>query len=182
MKADVSTMTRICDRLHIRSKFISGLLENTDAMLPAQGEELGSWHSSQFRSHSSRDAAALKHLESRHELDLPRPGRRPGFQDKWWLSPFSRQHKDRLVALHHESLDVVKPGLQKVGDLTSRRVSDADLNDLWGMASHQSPGQKVVVLRDDSEPFVFRQPPDALVVVASKPDITNVTTSGKARG
>jgi hypothetical protein len=82
MKADVSTMTRICDRLHIRSKFISGLLEKTDAMLPAQGEELGSWHSSQFRSHTSRDAAALKHLESRHELDLPRPGRRPGSPDK----------------------------------------------------------------------------------------------------
>ncbi|MBU6309538.1 MAG: hypothetical protein KJS77_07325, partial [Planctomycetes bacterium] len=57
------------------------------------------------------------------------------------------QHEDRLVALHHESLDVVKPGLQKVGDLMSRRVSDADLNDLWGMASHQSPGQKVVVFR-----------------------------------
>ena len=90
------------------------------------------------------------------------------------------QHEDRLVAFHHESLDVVKPGLQKVGDLTSRRVSDADLNDLWGMASHQSPGQKVVVFRDDSEAFVFRQPPDALVVVACKPDITNVTTTGKA--
>jgi hypothetical protein len=42
MKADVSTMTRICDRLHIRSKFISSLLENTDSMLNAQGEELGS--------------------------------------------------------------------------------------------------------------------------------------------
>ncbi|MFM1904173.1 MAG: hypothetical protein RLZZ440_2073, partial [Planctomycetota bacterium] len=65
MKAEVSTMTRICDRLHIRSQFISGLLENTDAMLTAQGEEFGSWHSSQFRSHASRDAAALKHLESR---------------------------------------------------------------------------------------------------------------------
>jgi hypothetical protein len=48
------------------------------------------------------------------------------------------------------------------------------------MASHQSPGQKVVVFRDDREPFVFRQSPDALVVVASKPDITNVTTPGKA--
>jgi hypothetical protein len=90
------------------------------------------------------------------------------------------QHEDRLVALHHESLDVVKPGLQKVGDLTSRCVSDADLNDLWGMASHQSPSQEVVVFRDDSEPFVFRQPPDALVVVAGKPDITNVATPGKA--
>lgn len=65
--------------------------------------------------------------------------------------------------------------------MTSRCVSEADLNDLWGMASHQSPGQKVVVFRDDSEPFVFRQPPDALVVVASKPDITNVTTPGKSR-
>ena len=46
------------------------------------------------------------------------------------------QHEDRLVALHHESLDVIKPGLQKVSDLTSRGVSEADLNDLWGMASH----------------------------------------------
>jgi hypothetical protein len=91
------------------------------------------------------------------------------------------QHEDRLVALHHESLDVIKPGLQKVSDLTSRGVSEADLNDLWGMASHQSTGQKVVVFREDREPFVFRQPPDALVVVASKPDITNVTTPGKAR-
>jgi len=91
------------------------------------------------------------------------------------------QHEDRLVALHHESLDVIKPGLQKVRDLTSRGVSEADLNDLWGMASHQSTGQKVVVFREDREPFVFRQPPDALVVVASKLDITNVTTSGKAR-
>jgi len=71
MKADVSTMTRICDRLHICSKFIGGLLENADAMLTAQGEELGSWHSSQFRSHASRDATALKHLESSHELDFP---------------------------------------------------------------------------------------------------------------
>jgi hypothetical protein len=62
-------MTRICDRLNIRRKFISGLLENADAMLTAQGEELGSWHSSQFRSHVSRDTAALKHLESRHELN-----------------------------------------------------------------------------------------------------------------
>ncbi len=90
------------------------------------------------------------------------------------------EHEDRLVALDHESLDVVKPGLQKVCNLTSRGVSEADLNDLWGMASHQSPGQKVVVFRDDGESFVFRQPPDALVVVASKPDITNVTTSRKA--
>ena len=63
-------MTRIRDRLHIRSEFISGLLENTDAMLTAQGEELGSWHPSQFRSHASRDTAALEHLESRHELDF----------------------------------------------------------------------------------------------------------------
>jgi hypothetical protein len=76
MKADVSTMTRICDRLHILSKLISGLLENTDAMLSAQGEKLGSWYSSQFRSHASRDAAAFKHLESRHELDLSRRIRR----------------------------------------------------------------------------------------------------------
>jgi hypothetical protein len=104
MKADVSTMTRICDRLHIRSKFISGLLENTDAMLPAQGEELGSWHSSQFRSHTSRDAAALKHLESRHELDLPRCVRRPGFQDKWWLSPFFPSEVDASVAEIREEL------------------------------------------------------------------------------
>ena len=91
------------------------------------------------------------------------------------------QHEDRLVALHHESLDIVKPGLQEAGDLTSRCVSEADLNDLWRMASYQSPGQKVVVFRDDGETFVFRQPPAALVVVASKPDITNVTTPGKAR-
>ena len=91
------------------------------------------------------------------------------------------EHEDRLVALHHESLDVVKPRLQEAGDLTSRCVSEADLNDLWRMASYQSPGQKVVVFREDRETFVFRQPPDALVIVAGKPDITNVTTPGKAR-
>jgi hypothetical protein len=90
MKADVSTMTRICDRLHIRSTLISDLLENTDAMLTAQGEDVGSWHSSQFRSHASRDAAALKHLESRHELDLPRRVRRALAQSKWQF----RRHLD----------------------------------------------------------------------------------------
>jgi hypothetical protein len=77
-------------RLHIRSKFISGLLENTDAMLSAQGEELGSWYSSQFRSHASRDAAAFKHLESRHELDLPRCVRRALAQSRWQF----RRHLD----------------------------------------------------------------------------------------
>jgi len=45
-KADVSTMTRICDCLHILGKLISGLLENADAVLSAKGEKLGSWQSS----------------------------------------------------------------------------------------------------------------------------------------
>ena len=69
------------------------------------------------------------------------------------ISPPSRSQQPRVTAGE-------KSGHQRVVPVSSRGAT-----------------QRGVVER---ESFVFRQPPDALVVVASKPDITNVTTSGKA--
>ena len=53
MNADVSTTTRISNRLEIANKFLGGLLEDVHVMLPAQGNEFRPWHSGQFRSHTA---------------------------------------------------------------------------------------------------------------------------------
>ncbi len=53
MSTDVSTMTRISDRLYVGNRFLGRLLEHTESMLPAQGNEFRVWHSCQFRSHAA---------------------------------------------------------------------------------------------------------------------------------
>jgi hypothetical protein len=72
MSTDVSTMTRISNRLCVGNKFPGRLLEHTDSMLAAQGNEFRAWHSCQFRSHAARDPPTFEHFERRHELDFPR--------------------------------------------------------------------------------------------------------------
>ena len=56
MSTDVSTMTRISNRLYVGNKFLGRLLEHTDSMLAAQGNEFRAWRSCQFRSHAGRPA------------------------------------------------------------------------------------------------------------------------------
>ena len=56
MSTDVSTMTRISNRLYVGNKFLGCLLEHADSMLAAQGNEFRAWHSCQFRSHAGRPA------------------------------------------------------------------------------------------------------------------------------
>jgi len=56
---------------------------------------------------------------------------------------------------------------------------NADLHDLRRMATHKSPGKKVVVFGDDHEPFVLGEVPDSLIVVAGKPKIPDVPAAGK---
>jgi hypothetical protein len=97
------------------------------------------------------------------------------------LSRSRPQHEHRLRALRDESLDVVHPSLKQSGYLPGRGIAKANLNDLRRMASHQSPGQKVIVFCDDDEALGFRKSPDALVVIAREPYVAHVTTARKAR-
>ena len=53
MSTDVSTMTRISNRLYVGNKFLGRLLEHTDSMQAAQGNEFRAWHSWQFCSHAA---------------------------------------------------------------------------------------------------------------------------------
>ena len=53
MNTDVSTTTRISNRLEIANQILGGLLEDVLAMVSAQGNEFRPWHSSQFRSHTA---------------------------------------------------------------------------------------------------------------------------------
>ena len=89
------------------------------------------------------------------------------------------QQEHRLRVLCHESHNVILPRSLDFCDLPRGNVAETDLNDLWRMASNRSAGQKVIVLRDDDEPFVSCELPDVFVVLASKTHISYVTTTGK---
>jgi len=67
------------------------------------------------------------------------------------------------------------------GDLPGGGIAHADLHDLRRMTSHQSPGEKVVVLRHDEKSLVTGERPDLLIVVRGEPVVANMTASGEAR-
>ena len=61
------------------------------------------------------------------------------------------EQENRLRRCANKRLDGIEPIAENRGDLPGGGIAHADLHDLRRMPSHQSPGEKVVVLRHDEE-------------------------------
>jgi hypothetical protein len=82
------------------------------------------------------------------------------------LSGSPPQHESRLPAGRDELLYLGEPCAQHIRDPLRRSISQADLHDLWRVATKECPRQKVIVFRDDEKTLGLCKFPNMLVIVA----------------